>query len=83
MKRFEICPVVPTKNYKPLQVIGFEGAFWFEVFLFRIGLLNWFQPIQQGVIHNPTKLSCCTLFFITKSSRFFAAVVFYFLSYFF
>jgi len=25
--------VVPTKIYNPLQVIGFKGAFWFEVVL--------------------------------------------------
>ena len=32
-------PVLPTEIYKPLQVIGFEGAFWFEVFLFEIDFL--------------------------------------------
>jgi hypothetical protein len=31
--------VVPTNVYKPLQVIVFEGAFWFEVFLFEIDFL--------------------------------------------
>ena len=33
---FEIRPAGPTKIYEPLQVIGFEGALWFEVFLFKI-----------------------------------------------
>ena len=39
INRFEICPGDPTNDYKPLQVIGFEGAFWFEVFLFEIDFL--------------------------------------------
>jgi len=28
-------PAGPTEIYKPLQVVGFEGAFWFEVFLIK------------------------------------------------
>jgi hypothetical protein len=39
VSRLDICPVHPTKIYEPLQVIGFEGAFWFEVFLFEIDFL--------------------------------------------
>jgi hypothetical protein len=33
ISRLEICPADPTEIYKGLQVVGFEGPFWFEVFL--------------------------------------------------
>ena len=39
MNQFDICPVAPTKIYEALQVIGFEGFFWFEAFLIKPVLL--------------------------------------------
>jgi len=44
ISRLEIRPVVPTKIYKALQVIGFEGPFWFEVFLIKMRVFESFNP---------------------------------------
>jgi hypothetical protein len=38
--QFDICPADPTKIYEPLQIIEFEGACWFEVFLMENEFLN-------------------------------------------
>lgn len=32
---FDSCPARPTKIYEGLQVVGFEGPFWFEVILLK------------------------------------------------
>jgi hypothetical protein len=37
---FDNCTAGPTTIYERLQVIGFEGSFWFEVFLLKMDFQN-------------------------------------------